>query len=140
MIVKYIICIYQKNRLRKNNMVTILMISLLLLGCNKINLESKYKPTPQELIKKLIDAAKRGDENKVLEALIEGADVNAECEEKKTALMWAVQNRKNKVVSLLLKNGADVNKRILGKKSALMLARDNEDGNMIRILSWYGAK
>jgi len=101
---------------------------------------SGKKPGPEErtqtrLNKQLLDAAEKGDLEKVKGALNDGADVNATSTNGYTPLMWAVMRERTDVVKLLIDKGANVNAKNDNGTSVLKFAKDN----MVPMLRKAGA-
>lgn len=86
----------------------------------------------------LLDAAESGDIDAVLEAIENGADVNAAHDDQWTSLMYASKNGYVDIVKLLLQCGADVNASSAGHTS-LMLASNFSEIEVMGILLAHGA-
>ena len=63
----------------------------------------------RDIDSKLLNAAERGDIDKVKHLINEGADVNAKDVYEKTPLHWAAEKGHKEIVEILLKKGANVN-------------------------------
>ncbi|MCR2805491.1 ankyrin repeat domain-containing protein [Paenibacillus soyae] len=102
---------------------------LLLTGCAANKAEEpadqqkegeSVNPSANEML--LQAAAKRGQADKVAEWIREGADLNAQDDEGRTALMLATYNQDLETVKVLIEAGADVNKQDGMKNSPFLYA------------------
>ena len=84
-------------------------------------------------------AALAGDTEAVKDLVAKGADVNAQDDEGRTALMFAVINMHHGTVKVLLESGADVNVRANDGGTALMLVASCGDEEIVRLLLDKGA-
>ena len=82
----------------------------------------------------LIDAAEKGQTEKVKALLEEGADVNAKAKNGITALMWASACGRTVTVHVLLDAGADVTAKDKYGRTALMIAADFGKSEIVVIL------
>lgn len=85
-----------------------------------------------------IELCKSGNTEKVKEAIIDGANVNAKGNHGYTALMWAAWRGHTQIAELLIKYGAEVNAKTTGGNTALILAGKNTE--TAYILRSHGAK
>ncbi len=88
----------------------------------------------------LIDAAEKGQIERVKALLEAGADVNAKGENSWTALMVAVLGGNTEAVQVLLDAEADVNAKAKDGRIALMWAEDSGHNEIVEILKKAGAK
>ena len=88
----------------------------------------------------LIEAAKKGDTEKVQALLAQGADVNAKDKGGFTALMDAAWEGHTDTVQALLAHGADVNAKDNNGDTALMMAKEKGHKEIVHILKEAGAK
>lgn len=78
--------------------------------------------TPEQ---QLIEAARKGDEQKVVELLDSGVDINSTNKDGQTALIKAANMEKPKIVDLLIKRGANINQQDKRGETALWHAALN---------------
>ena len=78
----------------------------------------------EELNSKLLEAAEKGDTDKIWELIEQGADINAQNEDGMTALMYAARygHLTPELLETLVSHGADVNARDNKGRTALMLS------------------
>ena len=91
----------------------------------------------------LIEAAKKGEAEKVRALLDAGADVNAKDEHGATALMYALGGEGKlypAIAKVLLDAGADVNAKAGNGVTAVMLAAFSGDAELIKLLLDAGAE
>lgn len=89
--------------------------------------------------RQLLAAAKKGDTEKILALLQQGADANADPDDDMgTPLMRAATNGHINAVQLLLEKGADINEISCGR-TALTIAAEYQQGDIIRLLLERGA-
>ena len=88
----------------------------------------------------LIDAARKGDINRIKKLLDKGADVNAKDKDGETALMAAALRGHTEIVQFLLNKGADVNAKRNDGTTALMAAAREGHTETVRILKQAGGK
>ena len=84
--------------------------------------------------------AKLGDINKLEQALVRGADVNACNNLGLTPLMMAAYHGQTDMVKALVEHGADVNAVDNGGLTAAMLAEDSDHAEIVRTLVALGVK
>ncbi|XP_071583460.1 GA-binding protein subunit beta-2 isoform X5 [Heliangelus exortis] len=96
-----------------------------------------------DLGKRLLEAARKGEDDEVRELMARGApfttdwsgaDVNAKDMLKMTALHWATERNHRDVVELLLKHGADVHASSKFDKSAFDIALDKNNPETLMML------
>lgn len=92
-----------------------------------------------EFVSLLIDGARHGDVEDVLEALKGGANVNAQDDLGRTALHMASANGRLELVQLLLEAGADVGTCNVEKNTPLHWACLNGHVQVVALLLKYGA-
>ncbi len=109
--------------------------------------QEKISPEKQkELNTALLNAAERGDLEKVNGLLDKGAQVNARDENGRTPLMWAAWNGNVEMAVALIKRGANVNARTeLGAvevhgETVLMIASIRGCSDMVELLISNGAR
>ncbi len=93
----------------------------------------------EEANEKLVEAAKKGDLNKVQELLSRGLDANAKDSYGAIALIEASRNGHIEIVKLLLDKGADVNAKDDYDGTALMAAAIWGYTNIVKLLIEKGA-
>lgn len=120
---------------RKATLVAALAMLLLLAACGGPGFEDR-----QKLGTALIEAAKKGQVDKVESLLEAGADVNARGQDRQTPLMAASLGGHPEVVQLLIEKGADVNATREHRRTALMSATFKGHAEVVRILVENGAK
>ncbi len=86
-----------------------------------------------------IEAAAKGDLQKLKEFLEKGAEVDALSTLNWTALMFASNKGNTEIVNFLLSKGADVNKQASMNITAISLACTNGHGEVVKILLDNGA-
>nr|6C9K_A Chain A, DARP14 - Subunit A with DARPin [synthetic construct]6C9K_B Chain B, DARP14 - Subunit A with DARPin [synthetic construct]6C9K_C Chain C, DARP14 - Subunit A with DARPin [synthetic construct]6C9K_D Chain D, DARP14 - Subunit A with DARPin [synthetic construct]6C9K_I Chain I, DARP14 - Subunit A with DARPin [synthetic construct]6C9K_J Chain J, DARP14 - Subunit A with DARPin [synthetic construct]6C9K_K Chain K, DARP14 - Subunit A with DARPin [synthetic construct]6C9K_L Chain L, DARP14 - len=92
-----------------------------------------------ELGKKLLEAARAGQDDEVRILMANGADVNAHDDQGSTPLHLAAWIGHPEIVEVLLKHGADVNARDTDGWTPLHLAADNGHLEIVEVLLKYGA-
>ena len=65
----------------------------------------------EDLNKKLFEAARDGDNEKVVSLLSEGAEIDYKDETGDTAFTWAAYGSHDEIIEILLGNGQDINFR-----------------------------
>lgn len=110
---------------------------------NPISLISKIERVDLEVSEKqsdklLLEGAKEGNLEMVQRAMHSGADVNAKCDHRTTALMYASMRGHLKVVEYLIEKGADVN--LKSNTSALLAASMFGHLELVRHLIENGAE
>jgi len=88
----------------------------------------------------LVQAARMGDYEKVLEYINKGVNVNSRCFNKETPLMNAVFNSDAVMLELLVKLGANVNQKNSKNETPLMLAVKNGKYDVVKMLLDHGAR
>ena len=89
----------------------------------------------------LLDAARKGDLERVQKLLDSGADVNQRDTTGFTALHWTAMTNKQEVAKLLIRKGADINAREFEYKlSPLGVAQSRGFRDMAEFLIKNGAK
>jgi len=87
----------------------------------------------------LLDATSTNDQNEILQALKNGADINVSDQKGVTALIYAATEGHTNIVQLLLENGAKVNAANENGNTALMQAAHNGHTNIVQLLLEKGA-
>lgn len=87
----------------------------------------------------LLRAAKRGDEQKALAALAQGAEINCTATTGQTPLLRAIAAGKWSMACLLVEKGADVQGAPPAQKTPLMHAVEAGDAAIVRLLLEAGA-
>jgi len=87
----------------------------------------------------LIQAAKAGDRQGAVNALLAGANINCTDENQNTPISLAMQGGYTDIVKLLIAHGADVNMRNVGGTSPLMIAAKNNSVPLVKLLLGSGA-
>lgn len=129
------------------------VVWLLISGCRTT--ADKPLPTPQgatpvasasatprnqeALQQQLLEAAARGDLEQVKESLSQGADVNGQDAEKRSALMLAGFDGHTEVVAHLLDNGANTELVDANGRTALMFASSGPFPQTVKLLLEKGA-
>jgi ankyrin repeat protein len=93
----------------------------------------------KKLDQELLEAAQKGELDRVKEALRAGADVNAKGKGGSTALGWAASKGYEDMVRLLIKTGADIEWEAPQGQTALHVAAHQGQAEVIRILLSSGA-
>ena len=88
----------------------------------------------------LLEAAWKGDTEKVQALLAKGADVNAKAVYGTTALMFAALEGHTDIVQALLEKDADVNAKAVYGTTALMTAEKKGHKEVVQLLKKAGAK
>ena len=86
-----------------------------------------------------IDAAARGDEERVRVLAGAGADLNAQGERGVTPLEWALLHKDRRAMETLLRAGADPSRPGVGGATVLHLAAMASDPGYLRVLLDHGA-
>jgi ankyrin repeat protein len=102
-------------------------------------LATEGRSVKQDLNLQLVEAALDGDTQQVEQLLTQGADVNAQNNNGKTALMTAAEWDHKKICELLLASGAHVNAQDNDDNPALTLAAINDHKEICELLIAKGA-
>ena len=89
--------------------------------------------------KLLLEAARQGDEEGILESLSDGVEVDASEKNGDTALVLASMKNRPNVVRLLIQNGANVNHANSIGRTSLMAASFANNPEIVKILIQNGA-
>lgn len=106
----------------------------------ELALEKPKKKIPPMSDSDFLDLCKFGDANKVEEAIMNGANVNAKDNYGWTVLIWAAMGGKTETAELLLKHGADVNAKDNSGWTPLRWAGNHGNTGIADLLRKYGAK
>lgn len=87
----------------------------------------------------LLLAAMKGDREKVVSLLDDGADINSRDQSGWTPLLWAISRGQTDIVKLLLEKDADVNARAARGWTALMEAANRGHLGTVKLLLDKGA-
>lgn len=94
---------------------------------------------PDKQVGALVEAASRGDLNKVDALIREGADVNAAGVQGISPLIWALAARNKRAAEHLLKAGADPNRKTMEQdESAMSLAAGGDDPAILEMVLTHG--
>src|SRR5579884_558536 len=111
-----------------------LVLILLSISLPQILLTQTSLGSQEKFNAELLEAAKDGQAEKVLDLIKTGADVNAKDASGDTALILAAYNGRIETVKALIKSKADVNAKGSHGYTALMVAAYNGDTEMVKAL------
>ena len=103
----------------------------------------QMKPKPKRVRKlndtEFLNLCNTGNTERIKEALINGANVNAKDKDGWTSLIWASTNRYNEAAEILIDYGADVNAEDKNGNTSLMRAVTNGYYDTAELLLKHGA-
>jgi ankyrin repeat protein len=103
-------------------------------------LKQAMKNPEESGLNDLMWAAVVGDEAKVRSLLTQGVDVNAQGASRRTALHYAVSNRRREIVALLLDSMADVNAADAAGETPLLTAVWKNDLDLVKLIISRGGQ
>ena len=119
--------------------VVVLTAVLMLSTCTTVPPREDLS-APEAKLRPLIEAARKGDTEKVQALLAKDADVNAKAIYGTTALMFAALEGHPDTVQALLAKGADVNAKDNYGTTALITAKKKGHKEIVQLLKKAGAK